>query len=140
MWGGIRYYSIVDVEKGVRHVVLGRYPFQTGFDRHCHVCIAVFFFFFQAEDGIRDKLVTGVQTCALPISILGFSNSAPRRSATAAPRLDSEAEASRNRYMMRSPTSRSERARFDFPWIRTRSSKISTVNVTCTATAYGPLA
>src|SRR3989441_9773047 len=28
----------------------------------------VHFFFFQAEDGIRDKLVTGVQTCALPIS------------------------------------------------------------------------
>src|SRR2546425_7707953 len=27
------------------------------------------FFFFQAEDGIRDKLVTGVQTCALPISV-----------------------------------------------------------------------
>src|SRR2546425_6599593 len=26
-------------------------------------------FFFQAEDGIRDKLVTGVQTCALPISV-----------------------------------------------------------------------
>src|SRR6266536_1166157 len=25
-------------------------------------------FFFQAEDGIRDPLVTGVQTCALPIS------------------------------------------------------------------------
>src|SRR2546425_12786571 len=31
----------------------------------------VFFFFFQAEDGIRDKLVTGVQTCALPICITG---------------------------------------------------------------------
>src|SRR5687767_15333100 len=30
--------------------------------------LLVFFFFFQAEDGIRDKLVTGVQTCALPIS------------------------------------------------------------------------
>ena len=29
-----------------------------------------FFFFFQAEDGIRDDLVTGVQTCALPISFL----------------------------------------------------------------------
>src|SRR5215216_4803735 len=29
----------------------------------------LFFFFFQAEDGIRDDLVTGVQTCALPISI-----------------------------------------------------------------------
>src|SRR5438105_10250662 len=30
------------------------------------MCIS-FFFFFQAEDGIRDPLVTGVQTCALPI-------------------------------------------------------------------------
>src|SRR3989441_9708767 len=30
--------------------------------------LVFFFFFFQAEDGIRDKLVTGVQTCALPIS------------------------------------------------------------------------
>src|SRR5437016_9058899 len=29
-----------------------------------------FFFFFQAEDGIRDWSVTGVQTCALPISLL----------------------------------------------------------------------
>src|SRR5919202_6255006 len=27
----------------------------------------MFFFFFQAEDGIRDHCVTGVQTCALPI-------------------------------------------------------------------------
>src|SRR5207244_9744590 len=31
------------------------------------VCMYLFFFFFQAEDGIRDDLVTGVQTCALPI-------------------------------------------------------------------------
>src|SRR2546430_12069830 len=30
-----------------------------------------FFFFFQAEDGIRDLTVTGVQTCALPISLVG---------------------------------------------------------------------
>src|SRR2546421_1268661 len=30
--------------------------------------IVFFFFFFQAEDGIRDLIVTGVQTCALPIS------------------------------------------------------------------------
>src|SRR2546422_4404521 len=30
--------------------------------------ILLFFFFFQAEDGIRDVAVTGVQTCALPIS------------------------------------------------------------------------
>src|SRR5437762_4796425 len=41
----------------------------------CSCCTAVsfvsyicFFFFFQAEDGIRDTSVTGVQTCALPIS------------------------------------------------------------------------
>src|SRR6266568_5942164 len=32
-----------------------------------------FFFFFQAEDGIRDGTVTGVQTCALPISVDGAS-------------------------------------------------------------------
>src|SRR5207245_3651221 len=31
-------------------------------------CRIRFFFFFQAEDGIRDATVTGVQTCALPIS------------------------------------------------------------------------
>src|SRR5205085_7054462 len=30
---------------------------------------ALIFFFFQAEDGIRDLTVTGVQTCALPISL-----------------------------------------------------------------------
>src|SRR5207249_7853769 len=30
--------------------------------------VLCFFFFFQAEDGIRDRNVTGVQTCALPIS------------------------------------------------------------------------
>src|SRR5205809_8035978 len=29
----------------------------------------LFIFFFQAEDGIRDVAVTGVQTCALPISV-----------------------------------------------------------------------
>src|SRR2546422_10683468 len=29
--------------------------------------VFMFFFFFQAEDGIRDVAVTGVQTCALPI-------------------------------------------------------------------------
>src|SRR5690606_40527670 len=34
----------------------------------CILIIILFFFFFQAEDGIRDFHVTGVQTCALPIS------------------------------------------------------------------------
>src|SRR3989440_7172734 len=36
-------------------------------DGWCSVCGS--FFFFQAEDGIRDLIVTGVQTCALPIWI-----------------------------------------------------------------------
>src|SRR5256885_17044555 len=36
-----------------------------------------FFFFFQAEDGIRDYKVTGVQTCALPIfGMIGISYTA----------------------------------------------------------------
>src|SRR5690625_5054192 len=38
---------------------------------HCH------FFFFQAEDGIRDGHVTGVQMCALPISPTYICPSAP---------------------------------------------------------------
>ena len=33
----------------------------------CGCCVCGCFFFFQAEDGIRDHCVTGVQTCALPI-------------------------------------------------------------------------
>src|SRR2546422_4712963 len=41
-----------------------------------------FFFFFQAEDGIRDVAVTGVQTCALPISSSAVSAS-PARSPAA---------------------------------------------------------
>src|SRR5688572_31991565 len=40
----------------------------------------LYFFFFQAEDGIRDLTVTGVQTCALPISRLwGRQGDAARR-------------------------------------------------------------
>src|SRR5215211_8166727 len=38
-----------------------------------------FFFFFQAEDGIRDHCVTGVQTCALPISEEGLADPAAGR-------------------------------------------------------------
>src|SRR5947208_6286408 len=38
--------------------------------------VIFFFFFFQAEDGIRDDLVTGVQTCALPIYIRAFVKAA----------------------------------------------------------------
>src|SRR5690606_40268145 len=36
-------------------------------------------FFFQAEDGIRDVHVTGVQTCALPIFTIGEATSVPFR-------------------------------------------------------------
>ena len=32
--------------------------------------VFLYFFFFQAEDGIRDRDVTGVQTCALPSSLI----------------------------------------------------------------------
>src|SRR5438067_4708462 len=40
-----------------------------------------FFFFFQAEDGIRDRNVTGVQTCALPICARRSARSRCRRRA-----------------------------------------------------------
>src|SRR5687767_15567501 len=39
----------------------------------------ILFFFFQAEDGIRDKLVTGVQTCALPIYPIQSNNTMTRQ-------------------------------------------------------------
>src|SRR5256886_14649708 len=41
------------------------------------LCLIFLFFFFQAEDGIRDLTVTGVQTCALPISDTTAISSAP---------------------------------------------------------------
>src|SRR3989449_4865819 len=57
--------------------------------------VSAFFFFFQAEDGIRDVAVTGVQTCALPISLRRAAPSPPagrpahavRRRPAAAPHL-----------------------------------------------------
>src|SRR3712207_7720892 len=47
--------------------------------------VSVLFFFFQAEDGIRDIGVTGVQTCALPICSSGLTEVAMRRSVGAKP-------------------------------------------------------
>src|SRR5437762_8025622 len=48
------------------------------------MCLLLFysfyFFFFQAEDGIRDTSVTGVQTCALPISFFCFHHLPPMHS------------------------------------------------------------
>src|SRR5258707_11073373 len=40
-----------------------------GTNRALVIVLSHVFFFFQAEDGIRDIGVTGVQTCALPISV-----------------------------------------------------------------------
>src|SRR5207244_10105119 len=64
-------------------------------------------FFFQAEDGIRDDLVTGVQTCALPIwsskslePLRGLCESSLTKKASTAPRvcfLESTISESRHR-------------------------------------------
>src|SRR5947209_15843553 len=43
----------------------------------CYRMFLYFFFFFQAEDGIRDIGVTGVQTCALPICLFTTGNENP---------------------------------------------------------------
>ena len=46
---------------------------EVGYVRVCRLVFVYFFFFFQAEDGIRDDLVTG-ETCALPIcQLAGFT-------------------------------------------------------------------
>src|SRR2546425_1990410 len=59
-----------------RRVQRGQYAACAG-QRVGGVAKAGLVFFFQAEDGIRDKLVTGVQTCALPISFLGLGVQPP---------------------------------------------------------------
>src|SRR5690606_17263533 len=41
-------------------------------------CLSIWFFFFQAEDGIRDFHVTGVQTCALPIYTMSLAQTGSR--------------------------------------------------------------
>src|SRR5256886_12813649 len=57
-------------------------------------------FFFQAEDGIRDLTVTGVQTCALPIlSFSACTITLPVTASTAGPRSTTSTRAvARNRY------------------------------------------
>src|SRR5438105_10747329 len=72
----IRYY-IKNKKKNSDIVFLSRYTLKRINKNKSHVHFLTFIddvdelfliFFFQAEDGIRDPLVTGVQTCALPIS------------------------------------------------------------------------
>src|SRR3989475_8750300 len=50
----------------------------------------IFFFFFQAEDGIRDLTVTGVQTCALPISVAAHAAAERHHEVPAAERIVSD--------------------------------------------------
>src|SRR5258707_7004886 len=54
--------------------------------RSVYYCSLVVFFFFQAEDGIRDIGVTGVQTCALPIWRQSDQGQKVRAGSTALPR------------------------------------------------------
>src|SRR5690554_7634057 len=60
--------------------------------------LSCFFFFFQAEDGIRDADVTGVQTCALPICDLSvrqteqLARSVARPAGSPAPRAAKDAD------------------------------------------------
>src|SRR6266542_5617313 len=50
-----------------------------------------FFFFFQAEDGIRDATVTGVQTCALPISFWSVNPDGPEHTRDSVENTDASA-------------------------------------------------
>ena len=47
-------------------------------------------FFFQAEDGIRDVAVTGVQTCALPIWVLASQTPKEQRPSSVSPRASTQ--------------------------------------------------
>src|SRR5207248_6151761 len=72
-------------------------------------CCVVVFFFFQAEDGIRDRTVTGVQTCALPISAIELRTQE---------RLVVEGEAALTRTFRLAPSARPPRGGEPAPRIR----------------------
>src|SRR2546425_2982484 len=81
------------------------------------IVLVFLFFFFQAEDGIRDKLVTGVQTCAIPI-LFGLrpeevARAVGRLVATRALRADCVVDGWPGRWLVHagSSTSRSREAR-----------------------------
>src|SRR2546430_7935761 len=94
--------------------------------RHTELVLAqLLLFFFQAEDGIRDLTVTGVQTCALPISgrplspppwgwwprVRESGRSSARSRSRSACRVCSAARASATRRRSSRPTYRSEERR-----------------------------
>src|SRR5260221_850311 len=75
-----------------------------------HDCVSLLsccVFFFQAEDGIRDHCVTGVQTCALPIS-RAEAAAAQRQSQDAQRAWRSVVSPGTARWRASSPTSRAE--------------------------------
>src|SRR3989441_9043581 len=67
----VRYLKLSYLEPSQQHSLRSSYRDLLFVDQLLSgvLLMIVFFFFFQAEDGIRDKLVTGVQTCALPILV-----------------------------------------------------------------------
>src|SRR2546426_5950866 len=84
--------------------------------RRCTVC--VWFFFFQAEDGIRDYKVTGVQTCALPICALGaagFGDDALQPAHGVAAGGGGERELERRRPQRRAPRSEEHTSELQSP-------------------------
>src|SRR2546430_5203742 len=68
MTAGVAHSTLQWRDRGIRSQIQGIQGYFNIYVyteyRFCHSV----FFFFQAEDGIRDLTVTGVQTCALPIS------------------------------------------------------------------------
>src|SRR2546430_5288772 len=88
MFHSVYRYARVVVENGAS------YPVQEGSEKVVDSnidnvvavrLVACLFFFFQAEDGIRDLTVTGVQTCALPICRRRIRASAGSASTSRAP-------------------------------------------------------
>src|SRR3989440_11437194 len=77
------------------------------------VCLAYllsfFFFFFQAEDGIRDLIVTGVQTCALPIWMTRHVEGWRHRHAALLRRRQSEPSGEGHGFYARCPDERARR-------------------------------
>src|SRR5260370_15248329 len=73
------------------------------------IAVLLIFFFFQAEDGIRDSSVTGVQTCALPICVDDRKPEVRRRHQ----RLDAVAAADLERHHRAEPRSEQSLLNFD---------------------------
>src|SRR2546430_8337965 len=78
-------------------------------------------FFFQAEDGIRDLTVTGVQTCALPISSRSRNPHYALLSAAKSPRQRRRSSSASQRLESPSPA-QAKRERFPRLWKQTESS------------------